>query len=197
VAYLAPTSSSPRIVRDHRPATAGGRPVEAVDQQHVPAEREREPNRCDVQTCAARELHRQELALDDRVGVRGRAELRDQPTCAVAQQRLRPGTADRAAMQQRLVERRRERDTLLDPVGGLRELRERCVSRRPRDVFRRRGLEVQGADPVRAGLQQVGQEAEVYRVASAPADPAVQDHPLAPRVRGRVGDGAGHVADQW
>jgi hypothetical protein len=70
-------------------------------------------------------VHRgHELGLDDREGVGGRAELRDQATGAVAEQDLGAGAANRAAMEERLVKGWRERDPFLHLERGLEQVGE-------------------------------------------------------------------------
>jgi hypothetical protein len=49
------------------------------------------------------ELHRDVLALDDRVGIRAGRELREQLARAIVDQRLGPGAADRAAAEPRVL----------------------------------------------------------------------------------------------
>lgn len=107
---------------------------------------------------------------------------------------LGAGAPNRRAGVENAVDLFGERLAGLKPVGGGQQFLE-CAGGLAWDVGLGGGLEVVRADPVGAGLEQVGNGRQRGRVdASAVAGvEASQDDATAPRVGGAVGEAAGEV----
>lgn len=100
---------------------------------------------------------------------------------AVIDQGLGTRAADGAAVVQRPIEVRGERNAFLDLFRSVLELGQRRIYLGARHVFRRRTLEIQRADAVRTRFQQVGQLARLRGVRAASFEPRYavdQDAPL-------------------
>lgn len=123
--------------RDHGAATAAGLAIEPFDQQNMLVHGLRQLDGGHIETGELREPHGDVLALDDRVGVAAGAELGDEATLSVFDAGLRPRSADRAAAQQRVGQRRSQRHVAVHQVGGFGQFAQRGGAGQTRHVLGR------------------------------------------------------------
>ncbi|WP_231988606.1 hypothetical protein [Nakamurella panacisegetis] len=147
-----------------------------------------------MQTDTTREFHTDRFGLDNRIWIGGRGELSDPVSAPVGQQDFRAGAADRSSLEQCLRQRLGQNLSLLPQPSGFLELTE-LGSFDPWAVLGCSVLEVQRADSIGPGFQQVGELIDVAgvglgrQVAGAPR----QDDALPPCVRTGVADARGDV----
>ncbi|GAB3756820.1 hypothetical protein GCM10028864_39800 [Microlunatus parietis] len=112
---------------------------------------------------------------------------------AVSDQRLGPGSADRCSADQRGRKVVRERMPLLQRIRRCMQLVQRG-RRAARTVRFRAGLEIEAADSIGSGLQEVRELIKVTRIGvhTVTAVQALQDDPLTPRIGSRVSENRGH-----
>ena len=192
---------------DHDAALVGPGTVEPLDEQHVEVGNTGDVDAGHVQPDATGELHGHALRLHDRELVARRLQLGDQRPLAVSEEDLGAGAADRAGVLERAADRLGQLDTPLHRLGTFDQLveRGRLVARH---VLIGPLLEVEPADPVGAGLQQVGDRVQVGGVGRTDpgAQTAVEDDSLSPRIGTGVVDAPGdaqavergdRLRDQW
>src|SRR5680860_1103866 len=103
--------------RDHHSALSSREPVEALDEHDLLPEGLRHLDIGHPDPSQLCEAHGDELPLDHRVGVAGRAELGDQASVTVVEQGLGPCTSNRCSTQQGLTQGGWEWHAVLDVLA--------------------------------------------------------------------------------